>query len=615
MLLSSYVIETTPEQFFDWIGLASLNWVLVVGILALAVIVLSFLIGTILNGPARTERKMYGVFRDAAGDLFLISPRRVGALARLAIQESLSRWVLVALALFVVAVMFLSWFMRDRAVTTYIDYLLFLTAVLVIAVSCFLSAFSLPTDIAQRTIYTIVTKPVRASEIVLGRMIGFTAVGTSLLAIAALIGYLFVVRVVAHEHTIDPARVKEIKDARNDKVIGYEGTIQDDSGHSHYFTVDDKDRGITSVEKGHYHLVTVQRAEGDSTPTFLVGEPKGIFNARVPIFGDVQFTTRDGAPGGGVNVGDEYEYRKFIEGATEAKAIFTFSGLTPEQFPVEQYPDGVPIELNLGVFRTYKGVISQGITGSLQVHRPGNEAARAPEQIFTAKEFVADRKFIPRKWTVTEKDKDGKETVKEMDLFRDLVRNGQLTVVLACEEPAQFFGVGHNDVYLLAGEQPFEWNYVKACLGIWYQMVLTIAIGVMWSTILSTAVALLATVGCLVLGFYTDSLVKIATGQNYGGGAFESVVRIMQQDNLTQPLDKSLATTFVKSADDVTNKFLWVVTRILPDFSQFYNVGDVAHGYSIGGNAIVIQSVAALAYFVPIAVAAYFFLKLRELAK
>jgi hypothetical protein len=605
MLLSSYVIENAPERFFAWIGGASLQWVLVVGALSLAVIALSFVIGTIMNGPWRTERKMYGVMRDAAGDLLLMSPRRVGALARLAIQESLSRWVLVALALFIVVVMFLSWFMRDRAVTTYIDYLLFLTAVLVISVSCFLSAFSLPTDIAQRTIYTIVTKPVRASEIVLGRIIGFTAVGTTLLVVAALIGYVFVKRAVSHDHVIAPANVKQITDQRTGEIIGYEGTIRDDSGHSHYFTLNAEGRGTTSVERGHFHQITLQ--QGDGEDKYIVGAPEGVFNARVPILGDVKFTKRDGGDGDGVNVGDEWEYRKFIEGATQAKASFTFSNLYPELFPEDQYPEGVPIELNLGVFRTYKGVISQGITGSLQVHRPGNEEARAEEQIFTAKEFVTDRKFIPRKWTT----RDG----KEMDLFRDVVRDGQLTVVLACEEPAQFFGVGKSDVYLLAGEQPFAWNYAKGCLGIWYQMVLATSIGVMWSTILNTAVALLSTVGCMVLGFFTDVLVKIASGQNLGGGAFESVVRIMRQDNLTQKLDPSLGTNFVMTADDVTNRFLWVISHILPDFSQFYNIGAVAHGYSIGGDAIMIQSVAFVAYFVPIVVAGYFFLKLRELAK
>ena len=37
--------------------------------------------------------------------------------------------------------------------------------------------FSLPADIKTKTIYTVVTKPVRPGEIVLGRIVGFSLVG------------------------------------------------------------------------------------------------------------------------------------------------------------------------------------------------------------------------------------------------------------------------------------------------------------------------------------------------------------------------------------------------------------------------------------------------------
>ncbi len=55
------------------------------------------------------------------------------------------------------------------------------TSYLVLLLALFLSAFSLPADIQSRTLHTVVTKPVRPSEIVLGRILGFTIVGTALL--------------------------------------------------------------------------------------------------------------------------------------------------------------------------------------------------------------------------------------------------------------------------------------------------------------------------------------------------------------------------------------------------------------------------------------------------
>ena len=64
----------------------------------------------------------------------------------------------------------------------------------------FISAFSLPEDIKSKTIYTIVTKPVRATEIVLGRMIGFVAVGTVMLMPMGLVSFIFVDRGLNHRH-------------------------------------------------------------------------------------------------------------------------------------------------------------------------------------------------------------------------------------------------------------------------------------------------------------------------------------------------------------------------------------------------------------------------------
>ena len=53
------------------------------------------------------------------------------------------------------------------------------TSYLVLLLALFLSSLSLPADIKNRTLHTVVTKPVRPSEIVLGRILGFAAVGTA----------------------------------------------------------------------------------------------------------------------------------------------------------------------------------------------------------------------------------------------------------------------------------------------------------------------------------------------------------------------------------------------------------------------------------------------------
>ena len=59
------------------------------------------------------------------------------------------------------------------------------------------------------------------------------------------------------------------------------------------------------------------------------------------------------------------------------------------------------------------------------------------------------------------------------------------------------------DLYIRAGDASFELELPKGYVGIWFQMVLVIGIGVMFSTFLSGAVAMLATLGCMVMGFFT----------------------------------------------------------------------------------------------------------------
>ena len=130
-------------------------------------------------------------------DLVHLSPRRVWALARLAIQESIRRRVVVVFAVFILILLFAGWFLDPGSIDParlYLDFVLTATSYLVLLLALFLSSLSLPADIKNRTLHTVVTKPVRASEVVLGRIVGFTAVGTLLLLVMGAISYVFVER-------------------------------------------------------------------------------------------------------------------------------------------------------------------------------------------------------------------------------------------------------------------------------------------------------------------------------------------------------------------------------------------------------------------------------------
>ena len=82
-------------------------------------------------------------------------------------------------AVFILILLFAGWFLDPGSLDParlYLGFVLTTTSYLVLLLVLFFSAFSLPADIKNRTLHTVVTKPVRASEIVLGRILGF-AVG------------------------------------------------------------------------------------------------------------------------------------------------------------------------------------------------------------------------------------------------------------------------------------------------------------------------------------------------------------------------------------------------------------------------------------------------------
>ena len=191
------VLEQPIIPFLNWLrenlGTFATMLLAVVG-LGLFV---GFLAGALRHGPGHSLRMTGRTFLTGLRELTQVSPRRLLAIARLAFQESLRRRVLVVFVVFVVALLFAGWFLdrnSDHPARLYLSFVLTATYYLVLLLAVFLSAFSLPNDIKNRTIYTVVTKPVRAWEIVLGRILGFCAIGTLLLVLMCLFSYVFVQR-------------------------------------------------------------------------------------------------------------------------------------------------------------------------------------------------------------------------------------------------------------------------------------------------------------------------------------------------------------------------------------------------------------------------------------
>jgi hypothetical protein len=592
--------------FLSWLPGAFLDWLLIVFVLLAAVTVIGWLVAALRYGPGRAVMQTGRAWSGVIGDLAHMSLRRVMALTWLSVKESLRRRVVVVFAIFILVLLYAGWFLDPKSpnpALLYLSFVLTATSYLVLLMALFLSTLSLPADIKNRTLHTIVTKPVRTSEIVLGRILGFMTVGTMLLVVMGAISYVFVIRGLAHTHQLKAEDLHQVEGAVAGQTT-LTGRTSYARNHSHVVTIvrtdDGHYQGHVEPEQGHWHTISVEQ-EGDHQ-VYKLGPAQGMLMARVPIYGKLSFRDRSGQPAAkGINVGNEWTYRSYISGGSLAAAIWTFQGIKESDFP-----RGLPIEMTLSVFRTYTGEIEKGIPGSLSLRNP-RTGKTVEVRIFTAKEYRIDTQFIPREIVSPSGEK--------LDLFKDFVDNGTVEVWLRCVAPEQYFGAAQADMYLRAPDGYFTLNFVKGYVGIWLQMMLLVGMGVMFSTFLSAPVAILATAGMLLGGFFHEFLFKLATGQTFGGGPFESLLRMLTQENIISELQPGLRTVVVQTLDRLAEPFMLIMATLLPDFGRFSFSDYVAYGFNIPDFQILKFTVRMLAYVAPMFVAGFYFLKSREVAQ
>lgn len=612
------VLEQQLLPYFQWLltggdkGLGALPSFLLVCLgLAMAGLIVGFAISASRYGLLRGGDVTYKTISEGLRELFQTSPRRIWAIARLAVKESMRRRVVVALGVFFLFLLFANWFLtpeRPDPARLYLSVVLTASTYLVLGVALVLSAFSLPGDFKSKTIYTVVTKPVRAGEIILGRIIGFTIVITVLLAIMGVGSYIFVVRSLDHSHTIDAVGFEVLKSPNGDS-IGQKGSTSRDSrsnGHKHEITLNAEGDGTTAVVNGHTHDVETV-GEGK----FRVSGPAGFIRARVPQYGKLRFIDRSGAAKDtGISVGSEWTYRSFIDGNTPATAIWLFDNVSDALDPgVPEGERSLQLALIVRVFRTHKGTIGQALQGTIQLRNPESGLTSEPLS-FDAQDAQVDDFVIPRKQYAV-------QSREEIDLFKDLVsKDGQLEVLVKCLDRGQYFGFAQADMYIRHPDGSPIASFAKVCISIWVQAVIVVAVGVTISTLVSGPVAMLFVVGFIIIGFWRADFVDIATGKSYGGGPAESIVRIATQANVMTPLDDTLLNNLVTGFDRFISKpIMWAVAQCLPDFSAFSTVRYAADGYNVPWNRVFQDVTTCLGYVVGLSILGYFLLRTREVAK
>ncbi|MEX2316837.1 MAG: ABC transporter permease [Pirellulales bacterium] len=608
---------------------AGLRFLITAAVLAVIAIFVGFLIALVRHGPLKAGDLTYRVVANGLSELSRTSWRRVWTLARHAFKESMRRRVWVAVVVFFLVLLFASWFLQTgyrEPGKLFFSFALTTTTYLVLFIALLVSAFSLPQEFKSKTIYTLMTKPVRAGDVVIGRILGFALVGTVILTAMAAANAVFVERMLHHIHEVEVTGLEDVLDA-DGKVVGKKGLTSPSQSHRHEVDLDANGNGVALFANGHEHTVTA--VERGGTTVYQVSGPVGTMRARVPDYGKLRFLDRHGTPvAKGISVGSEWTYRSFIDGGSSAAAIWTFDNVNPSK--LQRAADGsqvLPLELNVRVFRTFKGIIGQGIQGSVQLRNP-DTGLQSSLWTFTAKDAAAGvaTKEGGRKanedlqvpsinsfaWPRKLDDKDR----NSIDLLDDLVtQDGRVEVVVQCLEKEQYYGFAQPDCYVRLADGSPRWNFCKAQISIWMQMLLVIAIAVAASTLVNGPVAMLFTGAFIILGFYREFFVSVATGEQTGGGPVESFVRLITQKNLSTGLDKGTAVDLMHAVDWVLKGIMMSLTYVLPDFKSYSTVGYVAYGFDIPINKIFQDLTVGLAYVAGVCVLGYFLLRTREVAK
>src|SRR5262249_43999342 len=155
------VLEHPPLPYLNWLigypwtdlsaflDSAFFHFLLTSVVLAVLALLGGFLVALIRHGPLKAGDIVYRVVVNGFRELFLTSPRRVWAIARLAIKESIRRRVVIALAVHLTILIFAGWFLKTgyrEPTKLFFSFVLVASTYLVLIIALLISTFSLPND-------------------------------------------------------------------------------------------------------------------------------------------------------------------------------------------------------------------------------------------------------------------------------------------------------------------------------------------------------------------------------------------------------------------------------------------------------------------------------------
>lgn len=518
---------------------------------------------------------------------------RIWALARLSLMESVRSRVVAVFALMTLIFLFADWFVpykTEDQLRNYVRVVYWSMTPLFLMTVSMLGSFSLPADIKNQSIHTIVTKPVERIEIVLGRFLGFGILLTAGVTVVAVVSYLYIWRGITPE-----ARDESFK-AR----VPLYGNL--------YFFHEKK-----AAEKGE-----LKSKEGES-----VGR---VWGYRSYIAGP-HITTPN---------------------APKTYAVWEFDDLPTS---LGEDDERVPFEFTFDIFRLNKGEENKGVFCTF-VFSHGSRSV--PDLKRLRPEIQRFRDEFTRKTKISDKAKVDEAVIQQFGIYEvqgfevtdyhtqalripaaffkmlravdeQSPRKGEpgqrppaMIVAIDVDRTShsQLVGVARRDMYILSAEQPFWQNFFKGIIGMWFSFLLVLGIGIACSTYLSGTISWLCTLFLYGAGVFKDYIMELATNTAVGGGPTEAVFRIAKNTPITVPLDPTPSSSIVTGIDEAYRMWLRLFLHIIPDVNRFDLHAYVANGFDIAWSQVILLDnfIYLAGYLLPWMVLAYYLMRFREIA-
>lgn len=534
-----------------------------------------------------------GIGEPFARDFLRLRWRRIWALAKLSFKEAVRRRVVLSFMLFFGIFLFPASWIPDKPeneLRKTINVIYYGMTPLLVLVALLLAAFSIPNDIKNQTIHTVVTKPVEPFEIVLGRFLGYMGLMTIALFVMTAASLILI-----HNSNIDPLAVQESMTARKPVYGELEYESRKGSSREGTFTPIDVGR-----EYGYRKYIAGGQLSSQRAIWNFADVPSGLADRpAVPCeFAFDIYRTTKGQENKGVFCSFDIRTWKWDPARQQEyeadcrKAFDTY----PPPYRTVRPPapgDGPEIAANWQQMSQIAEKFGRYERRNIEVYDYHIGSMMLPPGLF--KNAIAG-------------------SLPEGAGFPTPRGPARLQVRVKCESDSQFIGVAKLDLYMKEAEGSFTLNFFKASVGLWCRLCIVVLLAVAASTYLAGVISFLVTLFLFLSGYFQDFILSLAKGQNIGGGPFESLTRLVRGEVAAAELDK---TPTVQMSLFLDEGFRWLLRRIMdviPDVENYSWSQWVKEGFNIGTEPMIMYVIYLVGYLLPWMVLAYYLMKSREVA-